>query len=554
MLETTPTTMPLTMPPATLTTETTATMSNENTQPTPVYPIRTKVVATVGPASESPEAIDRLIDAGVNVFRFNFSHGSLDDHAKRCEVVRAEAKKRGATLAILGDLQGPKIRVGKCPDEGIMLTPGQDVIIRRNVDVSWVADDGVAVLNTTYEELIEEVKPGQRVLINDGAIRMLAVEDAAASAARELRCRVTVGGKVTSSKGINLPESDVAAPAITERDWECVEFAVEHGFDFLALSFVRTPNEVNELKAKILELCSKNPLYATNEEFGASIPAVSATIPVVSKIEKPQALENIEGIVDASDAIMVARGDLGVEMDIAHTPVAQKKILEVCGRYGKPCIVATQMLETMVESASPTRAEASDVANAIIDMADAVMLSAETATGVHPPLVVETMRRIAHQAELFCAFDAEDASTPPQALREARDVEAAIAHGCWHVARDLEAKMVVCWSQVGRMARYLSQNRFNIPIVACSSSDLWTRRMALLSNVTPLRMDPPSSGKLADWTDAVESDLVARGWVDPGDLVVLAAGKPLGDASAVNTISVLRVGDFNTGFRQTDRS
>ena len=509
------------------------------------FPVRTKIVATVGPASESVEMIRRLVDAGVNVFRLNFSHGSLEEHAERAERIREVARERRTPLGILGDLQGPKIRVGKVPDGGIELVLGQEVIIRRGVTMSFLADDGVAVFGTTYEPIIDAVEPGQRVLINDGAIRMLAVECERAAEAGELRCRVTGGGLVTSSKGINLPETDLHAPALTERDLECVAFAVEHHFDFLALSFVRAADEIIDLKRRLAGMCSAEPGYQEREPGGA-------TIPVVSKIERPQALDNLESIVEVSDAVMVARGDLGVEMDIARTPAAQKRIIETCKRWGKPCIVATQMLETMVDATMPTRAEASDVANAIFDRADAVMLSAETATGKHPPLVVDTMRRIIRESESYLA-QRDSRATPPNELTRRRDVEAAIAHGSWHVVNDLGAKLAVCWSQVGRMARYLSQNDMTAPILAFSSSKLWARRMALLSNVTPVRTEPPEGGRLSDWTDQVEALLLERGWVTKGDIVVLLAGKPLGDPRAVNTIAVLRIGEEGSGFRVHDK-
>jgi len=513
------------------------------------FPIRTRIVATLGPASEAPETVKRLIQAGVSVFRLNFSHGEFDEHAKRLATVREVAARLGKPTGVLGDLQGPKIRVGKVPpvgesDKGIELTPGQDVIFRKGVEEAFVADDGVAVFGVTYEDMIHEVEPGQRVLVNDGAIRMLTIECDAAKAHGELRMRVTVGGLVTSSKGINLPESVVNAPAITERDWACVEFAVAHQLDFLALSFVRRADEVLELKERLRGMCAVRPEYGRE--------AGGAYIPVVSKIEKPQAVDNIESIVEASDAVMIARGDLGVEMDIAKTPVIQKKIVNVCRNYGKPVIVATQMLETMIENASPTRAEASDVANAIFDRADAVMLSGETAVGNHPVLVVDTMRHIAREAETATWESIENASPAVEMMRT-RNVEAAVAHGAWYIARDLGAKIVVCWSEVGRMARFLSQNRMPIPIVAFSSSRVWTRRMALLSNVTPIRRDPPSSGLLSDWTDEVERELLRRGWVNEGDTVVLAAGKPLGNPNAVNTLATMVVGDPSTGFRVHDR-
>lgn len=514
-------------------------------------PTLAKIVATIGPASEPPDMVRKLIEAGVSVFRFNFSHGEFSSHERRLRTVREVSQQMGRTVACLGDLQGPKIRVGKVPQgmmngpdgaplPGIELKAGQDVILKRGITDSYLASDAdrTPILSLTYGQMVEEVQPGHRVLINDGAIRMLAVESDPAKG--ELRCRVRIGGLVTSNKGINLPQSDISAPAITDRDWECVAWAVEHGLDFLALSFVRTAEEVLALKARLAEMC---PISKSNDPTGTGI-----AIPVVSKIEKPQAVRNIESIVDASDAIMVARGDLGVEMDIAQVPIAQKVILDVCARYGKPAIVATQMLETMIESPVPTRAEASDVANAVFDSTDAVMLSGETAVGKHPSLVVETMRRI------IAAAEARNASLPrkpgaPEKLVESRYATAALAHGAWQIANDLGVAAIACWSENAGTARYLSQNNFSVPIFAWSSNLRATRQMSLLAGVTPIHAAPPESGLLAEWNAAVDDYLVAHKICRPGDPILLIAGKPLGQARVTNSIAIHRIGEVKSGFR-----
>ena len=516
-------------------------------------PTLAKIVATIGPASESPEVVRRLILAGVSVFRFNFSHGDFAAHERRLQTVRSVAAGLDRAVAVLGDLQGPKIRVGKIPagvgspspsgGGSIAVAAGQDVILKKGVGVASVrqATNGCeAVLPVSPETLVDEVEPGQRVLINDGAIRMLAVERD--SVAGEVRCRVTVGGTITSGKGINLPHSDISTSAITDRDWECVAWAVEHEMDYVALSFVRRAAEVRQLKEKLDELCAAK---AKREGLtGPDAPWIS----VVSKIEKPQALQDLEAIIDASDAVMVARGDLGVEMDIAAVPVAQKRIVSACQQYGKPCIVATQMLETMIENASPTRAEASDVANAIFDGADAVMLSAETATGKHPALVVETMSRIVAAAEARLA-EIQGAESPPTRFNLQHRMTASLAHGAWHIARDLSAKAVVCWSEQGGTARYLSQNGFFCPIVAYSSSPRATRRMALFSGVIPVCALPPGTGTLSEWNAAVDACVVSKGLAKTGDKLVLLAGRPLGKAKATNTIAVHEVGQAASGYR-----
>lgn len=505
----------------------------------------TTIVATIGPASDTPELVRKLIESGVGVFRLNFSHGTLDSHASRLATIRSTADAMGRTVAVLGDLQGPKIRVGKIPATvgeparsgggSILLAAGQDVILSAAANEAFMRPTPTGlepVLPLTYAPMVDEVEPGHRILINDGAIRMLAVERI--PAAKELRCRVTVGGLVSSGKGINLPESDISAPALSEHDLDCMRWAVAHDLDYLALSFVRKAEEVEDLRRRIAELPCP------------SIPGESAWIPIVSKIEKPQAVKNLESIIAASDAIMVARGDLGVEMDIARVPVVQKRIVELCGEYGKPCIVATQMLETMIDSPIPTRAEANDVANAIFDGADAVMLSAETATGRHPCLVVETMSRIIECAEAHLRCLPVVANAPRQLVAEHRGT-AALAHGAWAVAKDLGAKVVVVWSQNGGTARYLSQNRLHIPILAYSSSRRAAARMALYRGVFPICTQPPGNGTLADWNIAVDAEVLSRGLSSTGDTIVMLAGRPLGQAKATNTIAIHRIGDVAPG-------
>lgn len=529
-------------------------------QPHP-FPTRTNIVATIGPASDAPEMVARLIEAGVSVFRLNFSHGTLEDHARRLATIRAASTRLNHPVGVLGDLCGPKIRLGQVPasagQPGLVLAAGQDVAFRRDCTSAHVVPGGgdgtgLAVLPTSYPSMIDEVQPGHRVLINDGAVRMLAVERAAG----ELRCRVTVGGLITTRKGINLPDSTLSTPAITDEDWECVAWAVRNDLDFLALSFVRAAGEVHLLKERLGQLCSIDARSASSDDApavaGHRALIAGAVIPVIAKIEKPQAVANLDAIIDAADAIMVARGDLGVEMDIAHVPAVQKQIIQKCQHHGKPCIVATQMLETMIDASMPTRAEASDVANAVFDGADCVMLSAETASGKHPALVVETMRRILSVAEGYESQKPHDAS-PPARWVESRYATAALAHGAWHLAKDIGAKIVVCWSQNGGTARYLSQQDFRVPIVAYTSSTRAARRMTILKNVTPIRADPPPSGTLAHFTDMAEHDMLQRGWVRHGDPIILLAGKPLGVPKATNSIATLYIGDPIGGYRSHTR-
>ncbi len=524
-----------------------------------VLPTRVKIVATLGPASESPEMVRKLIEAGVSVFRLNFSHGDLDAHAARLNTVRGVARELSRPIAVMGDLCGPKIRVGTVPAiggaKGVELVRGEEVVFRADVSEARVEtvraaahDSRTTILPTTYPAMIDEVQAGHRVLINDGAVRLLAMgRDGGNGVPHQLRCRVTQGGLVTTGKGINLPDSSLSVPAITERDWECVAWAVDHRLDFLALSFVRTAHEVAHLKERISRLVPRGG-PAAGARADALGDLAGAGIPVIAKIEKPQALTNLESIIDAADAVMVARGDLGVEMDIAHVPVAQRQILRACAAHGRPCIVATQMLESMIDAPSPTRAEASDVGHAVFDGADAVMLSGETAVGRHPALVADTMRRIIASAERASDQDAPTDIAPAKWIESGYGT-AALAHGAWHIARDIGARLVVCWSQHGGTARYLSQQGFRVPIVAYTSSESVARRMALLRNVTPIWRDPPASGGLGDFTSIAERDMLDRGWIEQGQPVLLLAGKPLGVPKATNSIATLYVGDPNGGYR-----
>lgn len=506
-------------------------------------PTLTKIVATIGPTSNSPEMVRRLITAGVNVFRLNFSHGTLPQHAENLARIRAAASELGQPVAVMGDLQGPKLRVGVVAPEGLELKPGEDVAFTPSEQDPLASAMPATRLPTPYPHLARDVLPGERVLINDGLIRLIAIPRETGDAQSVLRCRVMVGGLVTSKKGINLPDSDVQASAITDQDWECVEWAVAHGLDFLALSFVRRADEVLALKSALAGMC---PLDWA-DTMSRSSESKGSFIRVIAKIEKPQALADLDAIVQAADAIMVARGDLGVEMDVAQVPVIQRQLITKCDEWGKPCIVATQMLESMVTSAIPTRAEAGDVATAVFSGADAVMLSAESAMGKHPVLVVETMRRIVAAAEAALSTELSP-PTPALRLLASRHRTAALAHGAFHVARDFGARLIVCWSQEGGTARYLSQTGLHIPIVAYTNDPRQVRRMALYRGVTPRLMSVPADGSLGAWNVAIERDLIALGWISTGDALVLLAGRPLGTKGATTALSVHIVGDGSTGF------
>ncbi len=464
-------------------------------------------------------------------------------------MIRKVSKKLGIPVAVCGDLQGPKIRVGKIP-EGVgktaksgggtvVVKEGEEVVLSRAIDQSLIRSHGgkeEAVFSLTYKDLVEEVEVGHSVLINDGAIRMTAVSKDLSKG--ELRCKVTVGGAVTTGKGINVPQSIVKASAITAKDWQCVEWAVKHDLDYLALSFVSHGDEVKELKTKM----KKFEAAKIGKDELTSADGVKS-IGVISKIEKPQAITNLQGIVEASDAVMVARGDLGVELEVEMVPIIQKVIIETCQAHGKPVIVATQMLETMIENSVPTRAEASDVGNAVFDGADAVMLSAESATGKHPGLVVETMTKIVKAAE-GRILEKGKQNAPPTRYTAANKLTAVMAYGAWHVVKDTKVKYVVCWSQNGNAARYLSQNDFSIPIIAFSEKSRCVNQMALFNNITPVLHKTPKL--FDDFIQIVDTSLLSSGMANKGDLILIMGGRPLGESKSTNSMQIHEVGHSNS--------
>ena len=488
--------------------------------------ILTKIVATLGPACNRPEVVVRLIEEGARVFRVNFSHGGFDGFEASLQAVRQASQETGVPVGVLGDLSGPKIRVGQVREGGVEVAVGMRVEFQQGSIVAGqggVSSDTVA-FSTTYPAFIDDVQPGHRLYINDGAVRMLVVEKSGKGDAQSVVCSVTVGGLVTSSKGINLPDTAVSAPSLTDHDLRCVDWAVEHGVDYLALSFVRRAQDVRDLKSRLQG--------AANES--------QEVIPVIAKIEKPQALDELDQITHEADALMVARGDLGVEMDLAAVPVIQKRIIKQAHKQGKPVIVATQMLQSMIEAPTPTRAEVSDVANAIYDGADAVMLSGETAVGSYPVQAVRMMGQVAANIERELGDHPGATANTPRQLQESRYRTAALAHGVNVVVRDLGAGLMGIWSQHGGGARYLSQNRPLIPIIAASSDPAVLRRMSLLFAVTPVLMDPPAN--LEDFADKIDQLILDRGWAQQGDQVVLVAGEPIGTPGVTNTLLIRQLG------------
>lgn len=501
-----------------------------NTNPPTEQPILTKIIATLGPASANVDTLVRMIEEGVRVVRINFSHGEIDDFKRMLKVVRDASNVTGEPIAALGDLCGPKIRVLGVQNDYLELNKGDTVFFTTQQDDAYRDPDTASVyVGTTFPDIIDDAQPGHRLLVNDGAIRML-ITDKIEGDTPKLVCTVTVGGTLSAKKGINLPDSKLNAPSLTDWDRQCAQFAVNAGFDYLALSFVRNADDVKEL-VQLIDGYAKH----------VDIPADRPRIPIIAKIEMPQAIEALDGIIDASDAVMVARGDLGVEMDLARVPILQKQIIAKAHDHGKPVIVATQMLESMITSASPTRAEVSDVANAILDGADATMLSGETAVGRHPATTVHYMAWTARRAEQYLADDLLRATKPPKLARQSRARPAALAHGISVMVKDLQARCVVMWTSSGGGVRYMSQNRLAVPIVALCEVPAVLRQMALMFGVRPLYTPTPVDPKLV--LERADEILLDRGWAKVGDPILVARGFPMGVVGTTNTVQVHYVGD-----------
>ena len=476
--------------------------------------IRTKIVATMGPACAVPETLFALFEGGVNVCRLNFSHGALDGHLLTLRNIREAAARWDQPVAILGDLGGPKIRLGKVADAdaagGMTIHVGDELVVQREPCVGH----GCRV-STTYPHFVDDVQVGHRVLVEDGMLRFICTD----RNYNELRCRCLVGGVLKSSKGINLPNTTVNVPSITDRDWECADWAIENDLDYLALSFVR--------KAEDLQLLREHLVNRTSD------------IQLIAKIEKAEALREIDAIIDHCDGLMVARGDLGVEIDVAQVPIVQKDLIRRCRTAGKPVIVATQMLQSMIEQPSPTRAEVSDVANAIFDGTDAVMLSGETSVGKFPAGAVHVMSHIADETEKY--LNSGETVREPELKLKTMQFSAAVAKGVWQIVQDLKAGLVVIWSQTGATARIFSKIRFPTPVVALSSDHRALRRMALHYGVIPQEMAAP-----ADMTGLVErvDELVRqRKLAAAGTRIVIVAGSSLGTPGTMNGIVIHTLGE-----------
>ncbi len=462
---------------------------------------RTKIVCTIGPAVDSADGIRGLIQAGMNVARLNFSHGTLEEHARRVAWIREQSHDLGKQVAILQDLCGPKIRTGT---EGLAKA-------KEGSTVFLVAGDGTSEPDTiavNYETVAEDVRVGDHVLMGDGDVE-LEVEGVSG---HKVACKVLHGGPLRSRMGVNLPSRRLRVRALTDKDRADFKGGLDLGFDYVAISFVRSAADVNELRA-ITE-------------------AARPGLPIVSKVETPSAVDHIDEVVLASDAVMVARGDLGVELPPEQVPVLQKRIIASCRVHRRPVIVATEMLQSMVSTPRPTRAEASDVATAVFEGADAVMLSAESAAGQYPLQSCTMMSRIILQAEAS-AFYSPPSAPPGSATQKA------IAEAACVLARDIGAKVVVALTQSGSTAQMISRGRPVAPIVAFSPSHETSRRVALYWGVVPYFLDMADT--MNEIVAQITRDLKENGWVAAGDRYVMSYGAPIRQSGTTNAIRVEHV-------------
>jgi pyruvate kinase len=466
---------------------------------------RTKIVATIGPASRDPETLRRMVDAGLDVARLNFSHGSRDIHAESAERVREAAAAVGRQVAILQDLPGPKIRIGALQDGIAELKPGEKLVLRCGSDR---VGDGEA-MSVSWPGLASALDPNDVVYLADGAIRLRVTSVQEGNG--DIETAVEIGGSVASRQGLNIPGSTRGLPAVPEEDLDMLRFGESIGVDLVALSFVRTAEDVTSVRRH-------------------------TRLPLIAKIEKPQAVDASEEIIRAADCVMVARGDLGIELPIEDVPIVQKQLLRVAGRLARPSITATQMLDSMVSSSRPTRAEVADVANAILDGSDAIMLSQETAVGNYPVEAIEMMVSIAERTEHTLPYRAWNEE---RVRRDARDPAYTVAYSACAAARDLHLAALVVPTLSGRSARLISAHRPQVPIYALSPGKETVRRCSLMWGVqaAPMRRHEITEALIADAARRV----VELGWVRSGARVGITAGLPSGTPGTTSLVQIQRV-------------
>jgi pyruvate kinase len=466
---------------------------------------RGKIVCTLGPATSTEVMVNALVEAGMDVARLNFSHGDYADHESNYKLVRAASDLTGHAVGIMADLQGPKIRLGRFADGPTFWAVGDTV--RITVEDFEGTPNRVS---TTYKRLAEDATPGDRVLVDDGNIGLV-VESIDGN---DVICTVTEGGKVSNNKGMSLPGMNVSAPALSEKDIEDLEFALRLGVDLVALSFVRSPSDI-ELVHEVMD-------------------RVGRRVPVIAKLEKPEAIDNLEAVVLAFDAIMVARGDLGVELPLEEVPLVQKRAIQMARENAKPVIVATQMLESMIENSRPTRAEASDVANAVLDGADAVMLSGETSVGKYPLEAVRTMARIVTAVE-------QNSTAAPPLAHVPRTKRGVISYAARDIGERLDAKALVAFTQSGDTLRRLARLHTPLPLLAFTPLPEVRSQLALTWGTETFIV--PHIMTTDGMIRQVDESLLALGRYKRGDLVVIVAGAPPGTVGSTNLIHVHRIGE-----------
>ncbi|WP_017662314.1 pyruvate kinase [Baaleninema simplex] len=463
---------------------------------------RTKIVATLGPASSSPEVIKQMVEAGMSVARLNFSHGNYDDHAKTITNLRAISAELDTPITILQDLQGPKIRIGQLPDGEIPINEGESLTL---VPVSEYREEPQTA-GIDYPYLAEEAKPGAQILLDDGLLEL----EIEAIAGNAVCCRVVEGGCLKSRKGVNIPSLDLRLPSMTEKDQQDLQFGLSQGVDWVSLSFVRTADDIRELKEFIAK-------HGENH------------VPVIAKIEKPQAIAHLDEIVAECDGLMVARGDLGVEVSPEKVPMLQKRIIRACNMRGIPAITATQMLDSMIREPRPTRAEASDVANAILDGTDAVMLSGESAVGKYPLKAVKMMAKIARQIEPEAEFE----NHPPPETDETH----ALTEALNTIDRILDLRCIAAFTSSGYTARIASKERPKALVVAFTTSRRVYHRLNLIWGVKPILIDDDGDS-FEELVAHAETDLQERELAQPGDRILIVGGIPTKISRGTNFIKL----------------
>ena len=468
----------------------------------------TKIVATLGPASSSPEIIRDLFESGVDVFRLNFSHGTHDDHRERIETIRAIEQEANRPIAIMMDLQGPKLRVGNFVDGAAHLDNG----VPFRFDMDDTPGDATRV-NLPHSEIFAALEPNSVLLVNDGKIRMRVTDCGKDFAETE----VVIGGEISNHKGVNVPGVVLPLSSLTNKDRKDMQFGLDHGVDWCALSFIQRPEDLAEARRLI-----------------------AGRAPILTKLEKPAAIDDLDEIIELSDAVMVARGDLGVEMPPEDVPVLQRRILRACRQTGKPVIVATQMLESMIESPQPTRAEASDVATAVYDGADAVMLSAETAAGRFPVESVKMMNRIIERVERDTVWRSTMDANHPEPDPTSADAISAAAR---QVANTLSAAAIVTYTTSGSTTLRAARERPDVPIIGLTPNQATARRLAVVWGVHSIYTS--DANDFEDMTSKAGQHVFYDGFAQAGERIIITAGVPFGTPGATNLIRIARVEDWS---------